>query len=794
MPHSIQAQVEEAACVPRRSYPLTHGCPFPQGVLKDPGSVRLTTAEGDELPLQTSVLATWPDGSVKWLLLDAQVDLRARQILPVRIEYGKGVVRKEVASPLRATRTEGGLRVETGGLTVALNASGPALFAQAQDCLAQGDSWQMRVMDEEGRVYTGRVEGLEVEEQNALRLVVRACGGFVSEDGVRPMSWDIRLYFFAHQPFVKMYHTFVHDQDEPIFFRMREMRFSLPIAIQGPPRVMLGSPHATTHVGEDFGSQDGEVRLWENDFEQYSIFGLSSGRIDRRTKSHGWVYAGDETKGVQLKLRNPSQNYPKIYATDGARIEVHLYPDAGRWTPPENRARRYTELDLKHDGEYEGALQVPQGMAKTDEVFLYFGPAAGDAVDAATWATAWQHPLLLEIDSRAFADSGALGTFPRYYPEYWLLEEQLRAGADGSLLVGMMNFGDTGRVAAEGDRQVTYTVDNVAYDHTRSVIRQYVRTGYQHLFWKAEAMAFHLMDVDTIHHSSEHPERVGAPHMQWSQFHHYSDTDRSRLSSPNTSHTWFGGILDYYFLTGYRRALEIAQVTGSYCARTPTLNYDITPEIRERWDDPRQRWPYCTRTSGWALNGMAELYEVTRDQALREPIGQMVAMFERWQDADGRWRNIIGSFGRGATPFMISGILNGLMRTYELLGDEKAREMCIKGCRFLAGTMVNKEGLVFYKEAPVSCTGPHSSAILNFRPMAFAYAQTKDPAILRFMWRLFRWRVEGGGPTGYEIKDALWALPTFEAAGLLEVWQNEKPFDAEIGEIEAEIKGPKRKS
>lgn len=123
---------------------------------------------------------------------------------------------------------------------------------------------------------------------------------------------------------------------------------------------------------------------------------------------------------------------------------------------------------------------------------------------------------------------------------------------------------------------------------------------------------------------------------------------------------------------------------------------------------------------------------------------------------------------------MISGILNGLMRAYELLGDEKVREMCIKGCRFLARTMVTREGLIHYKEAPISRTGPHSSAILNFRPMAFAYAQTRDPVILQCMWRLFRWRVESGGPTGYEVKDALWALPTFEAAGLLEVWRNEK--------------------
>jgi len=781
----IQAQVEEAVGVAREDYPLTHGCPFPQGALTDPSNVCLTDADGNELPLQTTVLAEWPDHSIKWLLLDTQLDVTPKQVVALQIEYGEDVTRRGLAYDggygFEIRESDAGLQVKTstGELAITLNNSGPALIAQANGCLVDDGQWQMTVTDESGKLYTGQVESLAVEEQNALRLVVKAQGGFIADDGSRPLSWLVRLYFFANQPFVKMYHTFVHDQDEPLFFQMKEMKFGLPIAIEGTPRVMLGSPQTTIHPGEDFGHVGGEVKLWEYDFGQYSIFGVPEGRIDRRTKSHGWVYAGDQNKGIQLKLRNPSQNYPKLYATDGSRIEIHLYPDASQWAPPEEAPRRYTELDLKHDGEYEGALQVPQGMAKTHEIFLRFGPPAQDIYDAASWAAAWQHPLLLEIDSRAYADSKALGSFPRYYPEYWRLEERLREGVSaggmtGNDLVGMMNFGDTGRVHTEDGKQVTYTTDNVSYDQTRAVIRQYMRRGNQPTFWRAEAMAFHLMDVDTIHYSTEHPERIGAPHMQWSQFHHYADTDRKELSHPNTSHTWFGGILDYYYLTGYRRAREVAEMTGRYCARTPTQEYDITPEIRDNWADPRTEWHYCARTSGWALNGMAELYEAIHDEALEEPIRRMVQIFENWQDEEGRWRNVIGSFNRGSTPFMTAGILNGLMRVWELLGDEKAKRMCINGCQFLARTMVTKEGLVYYKEAPISRGGCHSSGILNFRPMAFAYAQTKDPLILQWMWRLFRWRVEKDGPTGYEVKDALWALSTFEEAGLLEVWRNEE--------------------
>jgi hypothetical protein len=104
-------------------------CPFPKGALHDPGQVRLTQAQGGELPLATTVLATWPDGSIKWLLLDTQVTLRARQILPLVIEYGQDITHTQVTSPLQISPLTDGLRVETGALTVTLNGSGPAPFA-----------------------------------------------------------------------------------------------------------------------------------------------------------------------------------------------------------------------------------------------------------------------------------------------------------------------------------------------------------------------------------------------------------------------------------------------------------------------------------------------------------------------------------------------------------------------------------------------------------------------------------------------------------------------------------------
>jgi hypothetical protein len=81
---------------------------------------------------------------------------------------------------------------------------------------------------------------------------------------------------------------------------------------------------------------------------------------------------------------------------------------------------------------------------------------------------------------------------------------------------------------------------------------------------------------------------------------------------------------------------------------------------------------------------------------------------------------------------------------------------------------------MYYKEAPINAFGPCFSNMDNFRAMVFAYEQTGDRRILRCMWRLFRAYLERDKHAGHEIKDVLWALPTFEREGLLERFREEE--------------------
>src|SRR5262249_14690518 len=67
---SLTRLLVESPCNTATAQPASVGLPFAKGVLHDPRTILLLDAERRPVPVQTETLALWPDGSVKWLLLD----------------------------------------------------------------------------------------------------------------------------------------------------------------------------------------------------------------------------------------------------------------------------------------------------------------------------------------------------------------------------------------------------------------------------------------------------------------------------------------------------------------------------------------------------------------------------------------------------------------------------------------------------------------------------------------------------------------------------------------------------
>ena len=72
----VELSAYEPANVDRKRFPLTVGVPFAPGVLSESDSVAIENIDGSLRPVQKRVTETHKDGSVRWLLVDYQADMK----------------------------------------------------------------------------------------------------------------------------------------------------------------------------------------------------------------------------------------------------------------------------------------------------------------------------------------------------------------------------------------------------------------------------------------------------------------------------------------------------------------------------------------------------------------------------------------------------------------------------------------------------------------------------------------------------------------------------------------------
>ena len=797
----IAANIREPSGVPRQHWPVTVGVPFAQGELRSPEQIAVLGPEGDSLLCCSRRSASWPDGSVKWALVDLQTTLDPMEDAPHTIRYGHPDNSDSTLSTrLRADIRDEFVDIVTGSLAVRLARRGARLIQSvsrsSQEYLAveDGDTSShplLCAVDGEGTLYESTVEDVQIEEQNPLRIVVRATGSLASPDGARLLSWITRLYFFAEHSFFKVYHTVVHDQPSRMA-HLRRLTLSLNLNLRQSTRAFfstsvpapaLGAAASSAkRLGHQFDPVGGSVALVQTAAGRCAIYESESGLdsavdaghercTEYRGDSHGWLHLADEEVGVTLKLRRSQQSYPKAMRTDGSQLKLDLYPDLLAWRSPGREYVSSPEGEAPpRDITFHGPLQIPQGMAKTHELYLHFGQPCASAAEVDRLTLAFEQPLLLTLPAAHYADTGALGPLQPFEPERWPLEVKLRNLCRPPNGRGLLNDGDEVELVGSGDDIGTGVTENLAGDLPRCLLRQFLRTGDQRLFWEGEAAAMHLMDVDTIHFSSQHADWVGGQHLRHSVNHHYADADQVELSGPRPDEVSLAGLVEYFFLTGYERAREIAEQCADFCRTAAPYDWrqSLTRDAVANAFHPEQvEWPFRTMGVGVPLTGMGTFHDAFPHERFLRSMEALVDMLEIWQDDDGRWRDQIGSHNRGCAPAMTASVLRGLQLYHTATGDERVRHMLIDGLLFLVRSGRTAEGIFRRDESPLGDVPDLGSAAL-LGPLAFVYGETADRDTLDAGYRLFCWLIDSAGTPPSALVDLLDFMPLLDRFGLLD--------------------------
>ncbi|MDA0834318.1 MAG: hypothetical protein O2955_03240 [Planctomycetota bacterium] len=682
----IPLTITEPSGIQREDWPVTSGIPIPRGRLTDDSRVALFTASDVRVPLQTTVLSRWSDGSIKWLLLDFQIDL-----LPSET---KAFVLKENAE-IRNLDDISSVTLVDDGCTVTIH-TGPLKFKLSRDrfhlfeAVALDRNRDGLLSDEElvadstfnsgfeltsvdGTIYrTDDVPvAITVEDAGPMRASVRIEGRHRAGESSL-FKYVIRLHAYAGLPFVKCHYTFINDHPVDLMTDIESIELIARHDVTDAAQyIVAGQPSKT------FG--DNAIRLFQNDDRSYNLNGTN-----HAGHALGWGAIAGDRDGVALGLRQFWQNWPKGVTAKENELRLGICPDfaAGMYDghPLTEECKLYYYL---RNGRYSFKV----GVSRTHEVTALFFDGKPDIPQLTNFYRAAEQPLIAQFTTKYLAETNAKGKLPpanhHKYVGYdaWMdqffdfhLQDREKVRE-----FGMLNFGDWYNTNWD-------SWGNLEYDTARIWFTHYLRSGNRRYYDRAEQAARHYLDVDVLHATNSAVQKypgssnmrvgqiwahsvghTGGYYERWVNDHYEDEAPLKQKGAPQVGywdlgHVWIGGVFDYYLLTGDRRALEVGVLAADSLAEMCPTKY--TDHIR---------W------IGWPMHLLLNAYDVTCDPKY------LSALDLEWQtlkdnfDADNGWVVML-AFGHcskereaerchGNNMYMLGFTLTALARYHQITQD-----------------------------------------------------------------------------------------------------------------------------
>jgi hypothetical protein len=758
----VALTVEEPAGVGRTNWPVTSGVPLAAGALAVGAELTLVDDAGRGVPLQTDVLARWPDGSVRWLLVDFQADLAAGQKRAFRLRTGAPVAL--AASPLRVTAAKGVTTIETGPLRIELNAAafdpfgavwldrnGDGRFDPAERVTAAGGG--LFVRDAQGRRYDAARAPAEigVEEAGPLRAGVRVTGRHAADDGTL-FRYVVRLQAFRGQPFVRCSYTFINDQQDAVMTKIQELGVGLKLAeaAGAATGAMLG------------GHPRGAGTIFQVDEARYELDGRAAG-----ARAQGWAATGGARAGFAVGVREFWQQWPKAIAARDGEVTVGLCPSfpAGRYD-----GKPLAEENKLYFALRGGGHTFKVGVAKTHELWANFFAGEGAPAALEAFFRAAEEPLLATVAPSHASATAVAGRVPPADPNKYFGYDTWFARSLAAHLArreqgreyGLLNYGDW-----FGEREVNW--GNLEYDLAHGMFQQYLRTGDRRYFARGAQAARHHIDVDVVHAVNPllknpwgAPPKVGEI---W--LHSLNHTGGYYLDAPlpvertyqmghssNYGHVWISGDLDYYYLTGDRRAREVALQVADMMATAMTAK--VGTHIRTLG------WPTILVLAAYEATGEAKYLEAAKRnwEALRQTLnpqrGWVVKLAgdhclhpagSTLQERNTKYRD---QRCEGNVPFMEGLTLCALARYHRHSGDPEVLRAITVGIDQMIRECWQEDVKTFrYTACPLSMKAPFGLFLLSVEAMAHEAEATGNVEHRRILREGFRAAIASSGGAAF---------------------------------------------
>ena len=691
-------------------WPVSAGVPFPKGALGSAEQIRLIGPGRNDIPVQAASLARWPDGSVRWALLDFQAVGQAN----LTAEYGRDITPSRPHDALDIAESRSGITVTTGPIRVEFPRDKvclPGIVSLRQDdgtyrrlTPANPDPAVTLIAGDGGRYTSGKPDAVALEASGPERACVRIDLSHKGKGGKALFRSAFRIHLFRNSSAVRVTHTFENDCVDDEFSYIRELSLRASLDVGAAPAGRIG--HRKVE-----GLKAQPAVLTQSHDNRYTV---TQGRrtLAKGKRADGSLDLTGGNAGVSLAVRDFWQNYPKGISLDGSGIDLHICPPLKKDAYPrggEIEDRLYYYL-------LDGRYKLKYGVSRTHEFWLHFRSAGSKP--PADFAETVQAPPLYSVSLAAFNKSRAFTQLPAKDPspfppyEKWVDAAQQAYAEDrqASRAYGMLNYGDW-----FGER--TYNWGNMEYDAPWCFLQEYLRGGHPDFYTWAEEAVRHLVDVDTCHHSPN-PGEVDTQylHCVGHTGNYYPDGYRESAifsGRSSVSHTWVEGSFLYGLLSGDARALEGAMATSNRLVGRMLNHYDFTN---------------C-RNSGWHLIHLSAAYRATGRRVYLNAARIIVDRVLERQRPSGGWDRLMvpghcycePPRHTGNAGFMVGILMVGLKRYYEATGEKRIAGAIVRAADYCIDAMWVPENAAFhYTSCPVSSLG-NSADMRILKGVAAAY-------------------------------------------------------------------------
>lgn len=576
--------------------PVTTGIPWPRGRLTDPQKLSLRDVSGKPVRLQSRVTDRWPDGSVRWVLLDWIAEAGAG---PYRVEAGEPAA---VEGPVVQVEERGGVvTVSTGAARFEMGKDRFPLRSVTIDGVEAIDPERtLFALDDDGGPI---IDSIEVEAHGPLRAAVCLRGRLVWPNPRPELFGDIiaRLHFFAGSGAVRFELTIRNPRraahpgglwdlgdSGSRFFTQAALHLALSAGSRGRCRCSpeLGAPteefaapfelYQDSSGGENWTSTN-HITYKRERGVTFCGYRLNAGEQKRTgLRSTPLVTLSSGERAVGVAVPHFWQNFPKAIEATDSSLTLILFPPATA---------------------FRAAHELQGGEQKTHTFAVAFGP------DATPEALEWfRTPAKAFASPEWYCKSGAI---PYLTPkaddpntDYLKLVDAAIEGPDTFDAkrekideYGWRHFGDI-----YGDHEAVYSTGpqpmvshyNNQYDAIAGFAYQFMRNGNLAWLRHMDELAQHVIDIDIYHTTQDKSAYNGG--LFWHTY-HYADADTgthrsyprsllqmkgmpgldpnspqarrskhlyARGGGPADEHNYTTGLMLHYFLTGRAQSREAA--------------------------------------------------------------------------------------------------------------------------------------------------------------------------------------------------------------------------------------------